>query len=80
MAGADPRPSGSAVNRPRLQDHLHTGMRVINTASLEVYLLQNIWAEDRQAQLVSRTGARSTVTYTDLFHHYECVQPYRSAA
>lgn len=68
------------MSRPSIQTHLHPGLRVIDTTSLEVYRLRNVWATDRQAQLVGREGDRHTVTYTDLFHHYQPVQPFGSAA
>lgn len=62
--------------RPKLRDHVHVGARVINTASLGVYEIKNLWDRDRAAQLVNRDGARLTVPYADLFSGYELCQPF----
>lgn len=67
----------TTVTRPRLRDHLHVGLRVINTTTHEVARIQNLWRADQQVQLVAHgTGSRFTVTETDLVNHYEMVQPF----
>jgi hypothetical protein len=72
--------TATTTTRPRLRDHLHVGLRVINTTSLEVFRIQNLWRADHQVQLVAHgTGDRFTVTEADLSSHYAMVQPFRGA-
>lgn len=75
------RTTARPTTRPRLRDHLHVGLRVINTTSLEVFRIQNLWRADQQAQLVAHgTGDRFTVTEADLLNHYAIIQPFAGGA
>lgn len=70
-----------ARTRPRLRDHLHVGLRVINTTTHEVFRIQNLWRADQQVQLVAHgTGDRITVSEIDLLNHYAMVQPFRGGS
>jgi hypothetical protein len=67
----------STVTRTRLRDQLHVGLRVIHTDELHIWDVAQVWRADQEVLLIAHdTGERRRVSWAELTHHYELVQPF----
>lgn len=67
--------------RPRIDAHLHVGLRVLRTSDCTVWTIRQCWRADRTALLVAHNGGeRRLVSFTELCRRHEIIQPFAEGA